>query len=287
MPRTQTANKTRKRAPARKKKPPYTARTADKHVLYQLSVQAPEREARFLSRYYEKLTGGRLALLREDFCGTALLSCWFVKIHGQNRAVGVDLHRPTLSWGRRHNVATLLDEGQRQRLELVCGDVLDVRRRAQAIAALNFSYSVFKTREVMLRYLRNCFQSLEPGGVLFLDDWGGPDVIKEEHTDRTRHKGFDYLWEQRSWDPIHHRIVCAIHFAFRDGTRMKDAFVYDWRLWTLPELRELMVEAGFTDVHVLWEGAAADGTGNGVFRRRERGEADDAWIVYVVGRKPG
>ena len=68
---------------------------------------------------------------------------------------------------------------------------------------------------------------------------------------------------------------------------MRNAFVYDWRLWTMPELRELMAEAGFIDVHVLWEGTqAATRSGNGVFRRKEKGDADSAWIVYVVGRKP-
>ena len=48
-----------------------------------------------------------------------------------------------------------------------------------------------------------------------------------------------------------------------------------------------MTEAGFMDVHVLWEGTLADTrSGNGVFRRKEIGDADSAWIVYVVGRKP-
>ena len=46
------------------------------------------------------------------------------------------------------------------------------------------------------------------------------------------------------------------------------------------------MEVGFEDVHILWEGTDKKGEGNGVFKRRKRGEADDAWIVYVVGRKP-
>ena len=93
----------------RRGKPRFTARTADRHELYQLSVQAPERDARFLSRYVLKTTGRPLRRFREDFCGTALLACWFVKLHRDNHAVGVDLHWPTLAWGRIHNVARLLD----------------------------------------------------------------------------------------------------------------------------------------------------------------------------------
>ncbi len=269
------------------RKPRFTARTADRHVLYQESVQAPERDAKFFGRYFRKLTGKALRVLREDFCGTALLSCHFVKLHSDNRAIGVDLHWPTLAWGRVHNQKTLLTEEQQQRLHLVHGNVLSVRSpKAQVIAALNFSYSVFQSRAQLLAYARNAFAALEPGGLLLLDAWGGPDCL-EHKTDRVRHHGFDYLWEQRAYDPISHRIECAIHFAFRDGTKMRDAFVYDWRLWTLAELREVLAEAGFADVHVLWEGTDQKTmTGNGAFRRKEVGDNDPAWITYVVGQKP-
>ncbi len=282
---TSTRKQGKRRKP--KKAVPFTARTADRHVLYQLSVQAPEREARFLSRQYEKTTGGKLRTLREDFCGTALMASWFVKMHDDNRAIGVDFHKPTLDWGIEHNVHKLLDDEQKDRLTLLCKDVRAVRNPvAQAIAALNFSYSVFQTRKDLLAYFQACYAGLEPGGMMFLDAWGGPDV-QAVKTDRTRHKGFDYLWDQVAFDPITHHIQCAIHFEFRDGTKMKNAFTYDWRLWTMPELRELMTEAGFGDVHILWEGTEGDTRrGNGVFRRKEVGDADSAWIVYVVGRKP-
>src|SRR5262249_3711734 len=188
----------------------FTARTADRHVLYQEAVQAPERDARFLSRYFQKTTGAPLRRFREDFCGTALLSCWFVKLHRDNAAIGIDRHWPTLAWGRIDHVRPRLDADQQRRLELRRADVRAVRRPAvQAIAALNFSYSVFQTRSGLRGYFANAFASLEPGGMLFVDAWGGPDVM-EEKTDRTRNHGFDYLWEQRAYDPISHRIECAI-----------------------------------------------------------------------------
>lgn len=265
----------------------HTARTADRHTLYQLAVQAPETDARFYSRWFRKYTGRPLRVLREDFCGTAVLACHHVKLHRDNRAIGVDLHWPTLAWGRIHNVRKLLTAEQQERLLLLQEDVLKVRQPlADAILALNFSYSVFKTREVLGAYLKNCFRSLRPGGILFLDAWGGPDVMQQK-TDKTRRGGFVYEWEQRRYDPINHDIVCAIHFSFPDGTRLRDAFVYEWRLWTLAELRELFVEAGFEDVHVLWEGTdTKSGGGNGVFRRKERGDMDEAWISIVVGKKP-
>jgi hypothetical protein len=110
--------------------------------------------------------------------------------------------------------------------------------------------------------------------------------VMQAKIDRTKHKGFTYHWEQRSFDPISHRFVCAIHFSFPDGTMKKNAFIYDWRMWTLPELLELMVEAGFDDAHVMWEGTDKETmSGNGIFRRKDVGDMDEAWISMVVGRK--
>ncbi|MCC7063476.1 MAG: class I SAM-dependent methyltransferase [Planctomycetes bacterium] len=270
------------------RKPVLTSRNADRHVLYQRAVQAPEIDVRFYSRWFLKYTKRPLRILREDFCGTALMACHHVKLNPENRAIGVDLHWPTLAWGRIHNVRPLLNEEQQGRLQLLQKNVLEVSSpKADAILALNFSYSVFKTRKQLGEYIKNCYRSLKPGGILFLDAWGGPDVMQEK-TDKTKRGDFTYLWEQRSYDPITHDITCAIHFEFKDGSRMRDAFIYEWRLWTLAELRELFEEAGFLDTHVLWEGTdTKTGGGNGVFRRKERGDMDEAWISIVVGRKPG
>ena len=282
-----SATKRRSTGKKTRKKPLYTARTADKHVLYQLSVQAPETDSKLYARWFKRYTGRDLRALREDFCGTAILACHHVRNHRENTAIGVDLDRATLDWGIEHNVNTLLDDEQKQRLALVHDDVRNVTSpKVDCVLALNFSYQVFKTRKQLGGYFKQVFRSLRPGGVFYADALGGPDVLQEK-TDKTRHKGFTYLWEQRSFDPISHRQVCAIHFEFPDGTRMKNAFVYDWRLWTLAELRELFEEAGFEDVHVLWEGTDQETmTGNGVFRRKEVGDMDDAWISLVVGRKP-
>jgi hypothetical protein len=64
---------------------------------------------------------------------------------------------------------------------------------------------------------------------------------------------------------------------------MKKAFTYDWRLWSLPELRDLLLEVGFKDVIVYWEGTNnRTGEGNGVWLQSTRGEACAGWIAYVV-----
>ena len=49
------------------------AAKADRHELYELSVQAPETDAATLAKLYKKLRKRHAMSLREDFCGTALL----------------------------------------------------------------------------------------------------------------------------------------------------------------------------------------------------------------------
>ena len=269
-----------------KRKQKLTARTADKHVLYQESVQGPVEDAEFFAKFHKKYTGKPLRVFREDFCGTAILSCEFVKRHKKNHAIGVDLHGPTLDWSREHNVSKL-NEDQQSRMNLIQGNVLDVREpKAELVAALNFSYSVFKTRKDLGAYIQNAYNALSPGGLFAIDAWGGGQaqfIVKE----KKKLKGFKYVWDQADFDPITHNILCKIHFEFRDGTRMKNAFVYDWRLWTLPEIRELMEDAGFKDIHVLWEGTDEEtNEGDGIFTRVERGGDEEAWIAYVIGQKP-
>lgn len=268
-----------------KRRPPLTAKTADKFVLYSKAVQAPDTDTAFMAAYYKKLTGKAARAFREDFCGTAALSCHWVKRHAENTALGVDLDGPTLSWGKKHLAATLLDDAQRRRLTLLQANVLDVQRPAvDILCALNFSYFIFKSREQMLRYFVNCRKALRKDGMLFLDLWGGSET-QNEQVDRRRCGGFTYLWDQWKFDPLTYHSTCRIHFEFKDGSKMRNAFVYEWRLWTPPELTELLGEAGFSSWHFLWEGTdRKTGSGNGSYRKVERGNADRAWIAYLVAR---
>jgi len=253
------------------------------HLLYQEAVQSPEVDARLIDRHYKKLTGRPATLFREDFCGTALLSCAWVELGADRRAIGVDLHAPTLRWGKENNLSKLSDE-QRRRIDLVRADVRKVSRpKVDIVAALNFSYCVFKIRRAMLDYVKNARRSLKPGGMLFMDIWGGSES-QTEHRDRTRRRGFTYVWEQRSFDPISFFADCRIHFEFPDGRRRQNAFTYDWRLWTLPELRDIFEEAGLKDIHVLWETSDKNGRGTGVFRRTEKTTAEESWIACLIGR---
>jgi hypothetical protein len=67
---------------------------------------------------------------------------------------------------------------------------------------------------------------------------------------------------------------------------MTRAFSYEWRLWSLPEIREVLEEAGFKNVTVWWEGTEEDtGEGDGEFEPAERGEACPGWIAYFTAEK--
>src|SRR5512138_2796465 len=103
----------RKRKRATQKKPRFTAKTADKHVLYQLAVQATETEVEFLNGWFTKIRGRKPLSLREDFCGTALLCAEWVKSSKQRSATGVDIDRGVLKWGKEHNLTPLGDAQQR------------------------------------------------------------------------------------------------------------------------------------------------------------------------------
>ena len=78
---------------------------------------------------------------------------------------------------------------------------------------------------------------------------------------------------------------CHIHFAFPDGSRINRAFSYHWRLWTLPEIREILYEAGFRQVDVYWGGTdTKKNEGNGISTPSEVGDADPAWVCYIVAQ---
>lgn len=272
------------------KAPKYTARpphTADKHVLYEEAVQQPDAELDFLTRVYKARHGVKPTHVREDFCGTAANCCAWVKRAEGNRAVGVDLDKPTLLEHSERHTRTLTAE-QRTRLTLlhenVLAGALTKRAKTQVILALNFSYWIFKQRRVLLEYFVKARAALRPGGMFILDFFGGADVMAEM-VDRRRCAGFTYLWDQAKYDPFTGDYLCHIHFEFRDGTKMRKAFTYDWRVWTMPELKDLLAEAGFSRVETYGEGTTKAGRGNGVFTKRAHHAADRTLIAYIVAER--
>ena len=264
------------------------ADTADRHKLYELSVQCAEAEIDFVDDTFKKLRGRRARLLREDFCGTANVCCEWVKRRKFNRAIGVDLDGSVLDWGRTHRVGEL-KPSERKRISLLEENVLSVKTEpAEIISAMNFSYWLFKERKQLKRYFKRVYNQLADDGILFMDAYGGYDSYKEIEEEREIEDGdssFTYVWEQEKYEPISGNLICHIHFDFEDGSRMERAFSYDWRLWSLPEVRELLDEVGFSKVTVYWQGFDKDGEPDGEFVPVDEGEADAGWICYLTAEK--
>lgn len=274
------------------KKPLWTRRNADRHALYQQSVQSPLYEVFLLTRIFERHTGRAPKTMREDFCGTALLCAEWVKSKTTRTATGLDIDVPTLNWGRENNlsvlapgkkVATLGNPGER--ITLLEQNVLKkTSAKFEVICAFNYSYSIFKTRALLRSYFEAAYASLMPDGVLVVDGFGGWDAQKTCREPR-KLKGFTYVWEQAAFDPTTSDFLAHIHFEFPDGTKLNKAFTYDWRLWSIQELRELMQEAGFVDIDVYWEGVDDKGDPSGTFERVTKTTNDPAWNMYLAGKK--
>jgi len=270
----------------RQRKKKTMAELADRHVLYEKSVQDVDQEYRFVNKTFRKLRGRRPYHVREDFCGTASMCCEWVRRRKKNTAVGVDLDPDVLAWAGEHNLARLKSEA-RERVTLIEADVFEVQtpQPFDAVLAMNFSYQLFMTREKLGGYFRRVREALVDDGILFLDAFGGYDTYREIKEKR-KYKGFKYIWEHASYNPIDGHMVCHIHFAFPDGSRLKRAFSYEWRMWTLPELRELLSEAGYSRVTVYWEETDPEtGEGAGVYSPATVGDADPGWVCFLIAEK--
>lgn len=254
----------------------------DKHDLYEHAVQCAEAEIDFIEHCYQNHRARPARLLREDFCGTAAVCCEWVKRHADNQAIGVDLDLAVLTWGRENNLIAC-SQAQKEQIELLHSNVLNVETPAlDVILAMNFSYWLFKERPLLLQYFKKVFADLKADGLFFLDAYGGSDSFKEliESQEIDVDEPYNYLWEQAKFNPISNELLCHIHFEFSDGSRMDKAFSYDWRLWTLPEIKELLLAAGFTKVLFYW-----DKNETGTFEAVTHADADLSWVCYIVAEK--
>ena len=266
----------------------------DLHYLYEASVQGAGTDLDFAARLFKKKNGRAPLDLREDFCGTAALACEWVRRSARHRAWGVDIDRPTLDWGLQHNVSQLSPDAGK--LKLICADVLKAKTPpADLVMALNFSYCVFKTRDLLRTYFKKTVDALKDDGLFILDIYGGTEAVTAKleprkvaaftAADGTRIPAFKYIWDQAEYNVIDHHVVNHIHFNIPGTGKINKAFTYDWRLWTLPELQELLIEAGFRSAEVYLHGWTAAGESDDIYRRRQHYENSLGWVAYVAGIK--
>ncbi|HEX9641715.1 MAG TPA: class I SAM-dependent methyltransferase [Candidatus Krumholzibacteria bacterium] len=261
----------------------FTAATADKYVLYQMSVQDADWELQFVTDCYRELRGKEPLHLREDFCGTALTAATFIEGHPERTAEAYDLDPECLQWGRDHHIAELGDASER--LKLFQEDVRTPGRKADVRFAHNFSWKVFKQRRELLEYFRAALHGLDDDGILSLDMFGGTDAQEPMEEERWVDDDFMYIWDQDEFWPGNNDCRCFIHFRFPDGSEMKRAFKYEWRLWSMPEVKDLLEEAGFRRVLTYFEEFDDDGDGTGEYKLDERGYPCESWLSYIIALK--
>ncbi len=263
-----------------------TAKNSDPRELYELAVQGTESDCAFVDRVYSQLRGRKPHSLREDFCASAQMVRDWTKWRKANTAIGVDIDHSIVK--HAHDLLDKVPHPLRHRARVIRGDVRKVRTEpSDLLLALNFSYFVFKTRTALRDYFAHARTNIKRDGLIVIDAYGGSSSWEEGEEERNL-DGFVYVWDQSKVNPITHEVRNHIHFRFPDGSEIRRAFTYDWRLWTLPELTELLVEAGFVRPVVYWEGTERKtGEGNGVFKPTKAGEACEGWIVYIVAENSG
>mgnify|MGYP000406567707 CR=1 FL=1 len=274
----------------------FTAKNADKHLLYEASVQSAEANVDFLNRVFYNRRKRDIFKVREDFCGTARFCCEWALDDPRNEIWGVDLNASVLKWCRRNHFP-IMEDSAVDRITLLNANVLEVETPpVDAVLAFNFSYYIFKERQLLAEYFTKVKDALVDDGIFFLDAFGGPEGCDETEDIRKIKNStsfseeelppFEYIWEQTNYNQLNHHMKCYISFAFSDDSVMKRAFRYDWRIWTLPEIKDLLLEVGFKDVHFYMQGWDDDkDDSDDVFRRRTMYNDLAAWFGYIVAEK--
>ncbi|MGI9310825.1 MAG: class I SAM-dependent methyltransferase [bacterium] len=255
------------------------AEQCDRHDLYQRSVQSPQHDAALLQRLYRQARGASAHHLREDFCGSAAtLRAWLAQ-GADFTGEGYDIDPDALDWAARHHFR---NARVRRRVNLRAADARARSRVAPDIrCAFNFSYWIFRERTEMLDYFRTARDDLGVGGVLALDLHGGGEAFSEEEQ-VTDCGDFEVVCHQTDVCPVDHSANLALHFRFPDGSQMRDAFRYRWRIWSLPEIADLLREAGFADIRVHWCIEEGDDCR---YEMTRFGHNDPAWLACLAALK--
>lgn len=280
---------------------PSLAATADKYTLYQIAVNSPKHDVNLFNNVYCAYRGTRAVVFREDFCGTALMCAEWVKRHVQNIAIGIDVDAPTLVWAQKQNLASL--GGAAERVRLIQADVLafqqssvkpreqdsqDIDLQPDIVCTYNFSCCLLHTRVELLKYFRNVRSALKSNGLFFFDLFGGVQAIQPSKSEKD-YGSFKYEFEQSFFDPISNTTRIHLHFRFPDGSAIRSAFSYFFRLWSIREAREVLEDAGFSSSRVWFSGNVRNsGDVLHTYREIKQGETPspqdcEAWNAIIVG----
>ncbi|KAJ7947976.1 S-adenosyl-L-methionine-dependent methyltransferases superfamily protein [Quillaja saponaria] len=117
------------------------------------------------------------------------------------------------------------------------------------VCAFNYSCCCLHKRAELVCYFKHVLEALsKKGGIFVMDLYGGTSSEHKLRLQR-RFSNFTYIWEQAEFDIIERKTRISLHFHLKQQRKLRHAFSYSWRLWTLPEIRDCLEEAGFQTVH--------------------------------------
>ncbi|CAH1452437.1 unnamed protein product [Lactuca virosa] len=270
-----------------------------KFSLYQQSVQSPKGDISYLQKFFLTYVGGRAPLhLQEDFCGTALLSTEWLRSDSRRTAVGLDLDVEALDWCMENNV-NKVGADLSSRIVLFHGNVLQPQEALLVKSSFQNTMNnvTLEDDENGIESVANS-EKLPPRdivcGIFVMDLYGGTSSECELRMQR-KFPNFTYTWEQAGFDIIQRKTRISLHFTLQkhQKKKLRHAFSYSWRLWSLPEIKDCMEEAGFRSIH-FWIRQMPDseniksieGFGGGKDVKYEEVtnfQQKDSWNAYIVG----
>ncbi|KAG5515763.1 hypothetical protein RHGRI_036719 [Rhododendron griersonianum] len=162
------------------------------------------------------------------------------------------------------------------------------------ICAFNYSCCCLHSRVELVSYFNHSHNALSrKGGIFVMDLYGGTSSECELRLQR-KFPNFTYVWEQAGFDIVQRKTRISLHFHLqKQQKKLRHAFSYSWRLWSLPEIKDCLEEAGFRSVH-FWIRQMPDageirsikgfGSGRDVkYEEVSSFEQQDSWNAYVVG----
>ena len=188
---------------------PTMAEQADIHELYELSVQNVEHEVEFLQTTFRRFADGRPTVARR-----------FLRHRQRGLPVGKAGRGLPGDW-RRHRCGSsstgdgkIASESCPRAIRRASADRIRCHDGRNAAGrhrrGLQFQLSSFQNTRQLAQLFQRAHAALKDDGVFFVDMFGGSEA-QEETKEKTKHKGFTYVWHQANF--IRSRISCAATFT--------------------------------------------------------------------------
>ncbi|XVF05192.1 hypothetical protein REPUB_Repub05bG0150600 [Reevesia pubescens] len=236
-----------------------------KFLLYQQSVQSPKGDISYLQKFFLMYVGGRLPLhLQEDFCGTALfrISLFHGNVLKSHEAKLVSfmpqelIRNIQLEESDNNSKIAAIDPNMHEgSTSLSNEESIKAESKIPAqdiVCAFNYSCCCLHKHTELVLYFKHVLEALSrKGGIFVMNLYGGMSSEQSLRLQK-RFPNFRYTWEQAEFDIIERKTRISLQFHLqKKQKRLRHAFSYSWRLWSLPEINDCLEEAGFRSV-LFW-----------------------------------